>query len=385
MPEFFAPSWAIVSLGGLVILFVLLDVFLTVLYARANRGLISYVTARFTWLAFRVFSKLFGSRRQSVISFCGPSVLVLLIGVWTGTLALGAALVIYPNLGDGVVSSGGDTPTDFVTALYAGGSSLAVVGASDFIPKTGPLRLFYIFDSLLGMSVLSLTLTYLMQVYTALKHRNTFALKIHTGTGGTGDAAELLAGLGPEGRFDASYSNLADMAADMAQVKEAHHFYGVLFFFRFGHSFYSISQTSLVLLDTISLIKSALDDRKYGWLKLSVSVVQLWRGCMLMLQTMGRLFLADGELVQPDPETIDRWRARYSAALVRLRQANIETIKDEEDGFKTYVRLRSEWDCYIQALAPKMAYEMKDIDTAGSRPQLADQRKDFRGRLRSAG
>ena len=82
--------------------------------------------------------------------------------VWSLGLTLGAALVIHPALGTGVRSSNdGPTPTNFVTALAAAGNSLSVVGSSEFAPRTAPYRLLYLFNSLAGMSALSLTLTYL--------------------------------------------------------------------------------------------------------------------------------------------------------------------------------------------------------------------------------
>jgi hypothetical protein len=53
----------------------------------------------------------------------------------------------------------------------------------------------------------------------------------------------------------------------MSQIKEAHHFYPVLFYFRFGEPYYSVSRSTLVTLDTVTLIKSALDDGRTAWLK----------------------------------------------------------------------------------------------------------------------
>jgi hypothetical protein len=44
------------------------------------------------------------------------------------------------------------------------------------------------------------------------------------------------------------------------RMKEYHHFYPVLFYFRFAESYYSNSKSSRMLLDTVSLLKSALDD-----------------------------------------------------------------------------------------------------------------------------
>lgn len=374
------PEWLEQTLGALVILVVLLDVFLTVLYARAGTGLISDRLARLVWRVFRAVSKPFGRHRGVVLSLCGPVILLLLVAFWDLGLTFGTALVIHPRLGTSVTTSGAETPTDFITALFAGGSSTSIVGAGDFTPQTSGFRIFYLFTSLVGTFILSLTVTYLMQVYTALQRRNALGLKIHLASGETGDAAELLAGLGPEGKFDGGYNNLSEMAEGMSEVKESHHFYAVLSFFRFRSSYYSVSQTTLVALDAVTLIKSALDDKQYGWLKESASVGQLRRSSKLLLKTVADIFFPGNNSDSPEPsdaQTRERWRRRYFAALHRFRQAGIETVANEQSGAETYVSLRAEWDHYITMLAPALGYTMDEIDAAGSRPASAAEREQL--------
>ena len=65
--------------------------------------------------------------------------------------------------------------------------------------------------------------------------------------------------LAPRGEFDKGL--LAEAAAEVAAVKEAHHFYPVLFYFRFAEPIYAASRFGLVTLDAVSLIRSALSDR----------------------------------------------------------------------------------------------------------------------------
>jgi hypothetical protein len=85
--------------------------------------------------------------------------------------------------------------------------------------------LYFLFNSLACASVISLTLTYLMQVYSALLRRNSLALTLHLLTNETDDAAELLCGLGPRGDFQTGATTLADLSTQMAAMKETHHFY----------------------------------------------------------------------------------------------------------------------------------------------------------------
>ena len=62
--------------GAAVTAVVLLDVFLTVLYARAGTELLSPVVSRTIWLVFRLVARPLNRQRGTVLSFCGPVILV---------------------------------------------------------------------------------------------------------------------------------------------------------------------------------------------------------------------------------------------------------------------------------------------------------------------
>jgi hypothetical protein len=364
---------------------ILLDIFLTVLYARAGTALISPVVSRTIWRMFRRVSRPFGRHRGKALSFCGPAILVALIFVWAAGLALGSALIIHPHLGGGIRMSEGSTPRDFMSALYAGGTSLSFVGTSDFKPQSAGFQALYLLNSLIGMSVMSLVLTYVMQIYSALKSRNVLGLEIQTLSGETGDAAELIAGLGPRGQFTSGFSNLTNLASNAASVKESHHFYPLLFYFRFAEPYYSVSQTATVLFDTVSLVKSALSDEDYSWLKESATVAQCWRAEMLLVSMLEKVFLPRQPAQPRNPvDAGDRelWRTRYLAALERMRQAGIKTITDPDAGFETYVELRARWDGHIARLRASMLYEADEIDKPTYRPEAVGDRARFEHRLR---
>ncbi|HSU12915.1 hypothetical protein [Longimicrobium sp.] len=370
-------------LGAVVMAVVLADVFLSVLYARMGSSILGRWVAFATWKGFRLLRRVLGRRAVGLLSFIGPVIIVLLIGTWAFGLGLGAALAIHPALGTGVVTMAGPTPTGFATALLAGVGSISVVSEGGFAPHTTGYRLFFAFGGVVGTSVVSLTLAYLMQVYTALRSRNVLGLKIHLLSGQTADAAELLAGLGSGGDFSSGYTVLNEMAVEVSATKEGHHFYPVLFYFRFTEPLYAISRITLMSLDSVSLIKSALHDEEYGRLKESGPVEQLWRGAIILAGSLEDTFLRGGSpdgAASPDAATRERWERRYAAAVRRLRQAGIRTMEDERDGAGRYVALRACWDRHVTLLAPAMMFELQDIDPAGADPEASDRRPPFRGR-----
>ncbi len=86
-------------LGAVLIAVTLVDVFLTVLYARSHIGIISDRVARITWHTIDVVCRGLGRRRGHFFSFLGPLVILLIVVIWMLALTLGSALVIHPNMG----------------------------------------------------------------------------------------------------------------------------------------------------------------------------------------------------------------------------------------------------------------------------------------------
>ena len=372
--------------GALLVLAVLADIFLTVLYARMGTSILANRLARGIWHLFRALSASCGKRRAKVLSFCGPTILVVLVAGWTLALAVGAGLFMHPAMGTGIRASEGTTQTDVIAAIYTGGASLSMVGSSNFWPQTDFWRLVFLLNSVIGAAALSLTLTYLMQIYGALQRRNAFGLGVHFLSGGTSDAAELLAGLGPRGEITAGYAILATLAQEMTANKESHHFYPALFYFRFDEPAYAVSRFTLVLLDLVTLIKSSLDDERYGWLKESGAVAQVWQAGLALATTLEDSFVKGGAPGPQPPEhaVAERWRRRYFAALQRLRQAGIATIANEQEGAAAYVALRSCWERDLTKLARSMAFDIETLDPAGTHPETIERRPDFRERLRAS-
>jgi hypothetical protein len=364
--------------GILIVLLILLDVFLTVLYARMGSGLISPQLARTIWRVFRVVARSFPRHCDRIASFCGPVILVSLVFVWVAGLTLGNALLFHPVLGSAIHSSNGETPTDFVSALYAGGNSISIVGSGGFSPSVSRYRLVYLFNSIVGLSVTSLTLTYLMQIYSQLQQRNTFALKVYLATCETGDAAVLVAGLAPGGEWSHGTSALWEFAAEVAATKEAHHFYPVLFYMRFAKPYYSLSSATLVLLDAVTLIRSTLGD-EYRAVKELGALDQIWKGSLLLLTSLEDNFLSKGRVSpqKPDAPEIALWQNRLYRATAMLEAAGLRTV-DRSNAWTKYAELRTQWDSQIQNLAPSMLYSMQEVDAAtygaGRRNQFSEKR-----------
>jgi hypothetical protein len=375
--------------GGALVLLAVADVFMTVLYARVGTGPVSHRLSTVTWATARRIARRLGRQKDAFLSFFGPLYLVLIMMVWIGFLLFGFTLIAWPNLGRGIQrSQGAQTPTDFATAFYYAGGSMATVGSGDLRPVSPAMKVATVIASVLGLCVMTLTLTYVIQIYTALQRRNALALSLHHASGGTGDAAVLLAGLGPRDDFTHAESQLSGMATETTGVYESHHFYSVLIYFRFEEPFYAMARGTLVLMELLALIETALDDAKHGWLKRAASITQLREAGMHVLTELAGVYLPSGPPTVGDQDAAitDRWRTRYRAATDHLRRAGISITGDPQRGEDRYVQLRRQWDPYVMAFAHYMEHPCETIDPMGADPaQTAHHREMPTPPLRAAG
>ena len=174
---------------------------------------------------------------------------------------------------------------------------------------------------------------------------------------------ELLVRLFPEGQTSAGYNVMVQWASNMAGVKEMHHFYPVLCYFRFTDARYSMARTALITVEAAALIRTALGARQFGWIRRSAALEQLDGSARLLLRT-----LAEGShLPGGGAETSGaarEWERRFTSALSRLRQAGVEVTEDAEAGLAEYVRLRAEWNEPDVELAHLLGYTPEQIDVA---------------------
>ncbi len=352
-------------LGAALMLLFLADIFLTILYARAGTGLLAPRWNRAMWAVLHGIANRSGTRRGTILSLAGPIIVVSLIGFWAIGLALGAALIVQPELGTAIRPSNGAASTDFVTSLLVAGNSLSIVGSGDYAPHTTATRLLFLMNSLIGASVLSLVLSYLVQVYASLRERNALALAVDLMSEGSGDAAVMLARLMPDGEGSDATSELGNLIRSLAATKEAHHFYPLLFYFRFEEPLYAVSRFTFILLDVTTLIETALDRRRYSALAKSAQVASIHRGARMLLDTLNSSFPTTGDRADGAAEA---WclRQSYLATTRTLARAGIAV---QAEGAEAYIAARQEWETLVRRVAPILGYRMPDIDVRLNAPE----------------
>ncbi|MEO0518023.1 MAG: potassium channel family protein [Cyanobacteria bacterium P01_A01_bin.116] len=329
------------------------------LYPRTGKSVISLQLSKGMWRVFRWISHLPGVRRETVLSYCGPTLLVAIASFWVCAVAFGFALFMWPALGTGIQASSGKTPTDFATAFYYSGFTLTTLGVGDLVPETGFWRFITVLEAAIGFSIITAALTYLLSVYNALTRRNTFALSLYHRSGGEVNTAALVASLKGYNDFELATQDISGIARDLLFLLESHHAYPVLHYFRFPQPYYALARIALVSLDLSALIKSALHPQIHKPFISSAAVTELDSGGLYMLVQLSNCFLSKKQL---DAITHKQeWRRRYFAAIKILRRHDIETVEDIEAGADSYISLRSNWHPIVVAMAEYMDYGWREI------------------------
>lgn len=359
------PGGLIQAVGGTIVLIALADVFLTVLHARGDAGLISPRISRHGWAALRGLAQLSHQHFDRLTGLAAPLILVVIVSVWVLLLAFGFALIYWPALGSGIIAPTSAVPRDFLTALYFSGVALTTLGLGDLQPATTTYRLLFVAESGLGFSVVTLSLTYFLSIYNSIIRRNAFALEVHFMAGGTADAAELLARIGSNGDFDGTArSEVATVARELLTILQTHHAYPVVHLFHRRGAAFAPARVAMVTLDLASLIQAALDPDRYRSFIGCAAVQTLWRGGLQLIRETGRDILSEDELKVQSLPHVDAWEARFRAACERLDAAGFATVAG---GAADYIRLRRSWDPYARAFAAHMGHRWQDIDPLGSR------------------
>lgn len=143
-------------------------------------------------------------RRPALLTVAGPFALVMVILNWVMLVAVGFALIYWPGMPGGFRLDPGDGHHGFGAALYFSCEALTTLGLGDLAPKTNPLRIVCVLEALLGLSLVTASISWVVLLYPALGRMRALALHAvilkraeeETGVDAvSGDVEALLAGL----------------------------------------------------------------------------------------------------------------------------------------------------------------------------------------------
>ena len=210
-------AWWLGVLGCAVLAVVTLDQLSTILGTGEGHGV---VTPRLHRLIWRVLClvRCGSSGRRTPVAWIGPTLLLVGPALWIVGLWAGWTLIFAADP-DAVLSSQTAQPVPTGSRAYFAGFSVSTLGVGDVVPGPGWWQPAAVLASLMGLTMITLSITYLVPVVRAATSRRRTARSIC--------AALSLADHGDE----AVAAGLDRLADTFDEVAEQHRTYHVLRYF----------------------------------------------------------------------------------------------------------------------------------------------------------
>ncbi|MBC2933073.1 FUSC family protein [Nocardioides sp. zg-1228] len=246
-------------LGAAVLAATLADVFLTVLnYDEA--GFLSGPVARGQWhLLRRVTRRL--PRRWRPYALRQVTGLQVVIGilVWVFGVILGFGLIYRGLMTPTSFSvSGRGSSLDFFDAMYFSAAQLSTVGGSALTAETDVLRFLSITETLSGVVLISLILTFLLGVYSVISDLNALCRHFFTAERGAGSPVDSLAPFfqgGQQSGLDGHLDGIAESFASYTDGLRLHH---AAYYFQSGRDHFALPYAVRMLGGTIGALRWGL-------------------------------------------------------------------------------------------------------------------------------
>ena len=235
-------------LAGIVLVIVpLWDAFETVVLPRTVRR--RYRLTRFivlgAWSVWRSVLFQASARRESVLAFFGPSVLIFLILIWAGSMILGFGLIFM----------GLQSTSRLGTAIYLSGSTFFTLGLGDVVPRANASRGLAFAEAGTGFAFLAMVIGYLPIYYQSFSRREIAISLLDARAGSPPTALGLIRRNGGK----VTEQLLSEWEHWTAELLESHLSYPILAMFRSQHDKQSWLAALTVILDASALAMTGIE------------------------------------------------------------------------------------------------------------------------------
>jgi hypothetical protein len=305
------------------------DVFQTVIVPGESRS--SLQVAQRLIAVLLPFWKLGRGRRRGLSDTFAPLVLVLSFVIWMALLLIGFALMAY------AARNRFEPPLEsFFEAVYVVGSSLVTVGLSEE-NALGIARWVVLGAGFSGFAVVTMAVTYLLQVQNNVSRRDTGIIKLTTAAGSPPSAMTLLqrfAAIHNEDELPDAIRTARDWCA---AVRQSHVTHPTLIYFQSVGSEAGWPAALSALLDLSLLVEFFInDERLYG-----PAVLLREEGERMARELAGSAGLKPKQ-VAPDEATLRQAWEQLAASGYTLR---------ERPDFRTVAGYRAEYRACVESLA----------------------------------
>jgi ion channel len=333
--------WIALPTGLLVLAWILLDVFRTLVMPRAARGRVRLARILFLpiwrpwrWVGVRRKTV---QARERVLAAAAPFFFFALLVGWVFLALVSYALILWSPA---FIHGMGSDNASFADAMYSSGTSLFTLGFGGGT-ATGLTRAVVVAEGATGLGLFAVVIAYLPVLYQAFNRREVGVLLLDARAGSPPSGPELLHRMGSAGVASSLPELFAEWERWVADVLETHMSYPLLALFRSPHDETSWITSLGSVLDAATLIITSVEDSADERAKL------LYGTGVHAVEDLFYYFRL------PERETLIQ-RDEFEAVLQDMKDDGF-SIRPVDEAFALFTKKRATYAPRLEALAVMLA------------------------------
>jgi hypothetical protein len=281
---------------------------------------------------------------------------------------VGFALIYFPRMPADFNILPPAANTNTVESLYFSGTTLITIGYGDITPRTLFVRFVALVEGASGFALISLAVTYLITVYTALARKRVIALSFYHQAEEGADVAGFISHHFVSGRFHGFEAVLRMAARDINELQESHAEHPVIHYFHPVAVHKSMPRVFFLVLETCAVINSCLDADEYPETCGHPELRTLEASSLHVLDQLIHALSLEHEGMRPPEDASEvarRLTRRYRQTLRQLAAAGVKTRRDTTEGWDIYRARREQWETKLHCFAYYLGYDWDEV--AGDR------------------
>ncbi len=284
-----------IGLGAILVTVSQVDLYFTVLQYQGH-GLASRWMHRGLWAAATAIAGFLpGRQRPRLLAMLGPMMVLMSLALWISLAIVGFAFIYFPHFATNFSLKPG-VEASLLDAIYASGVALSTVGFGDVTPVAPVFQLLTIVESLLGFSILTLSISYILGIYQVVSLQGEMGASLRDRAGAADDPVRLARSYAAQGAVGVE-TNLSALHRDLLRYHEGLLRYPVVYYFHSGHEFRSMPYVFGMIGGAAAALRWGLP--RCHPLRSSPALEALLRGVRRVVGDISGRFEAAGVLEEP--------------------------------------------------------------------------------------